>query len=255
MNITDEQLSAFLDAELSNAEMDAIREQLLEDESLADRLAELAMVDELVAASAKQIDARPIPQTITALLQEPSALKEPSAIKEPSASQEQPTTAQIITFPLWKRVQKTLQQPLAVAASVALVIGFGMSQMLNHTSDSNDWPAVAKVLDVAPSGLVQVAANGAEVKPRLSFKNLNGEYCRQFELKNEQGNSENIACRKDGTWQITASVVSQKNQGGDYQTASGGSALDEALEEMIDGDVFNKNAEADAIAKSWLVKP
>ena len=249
MNITDKQLSAFLDAELSNAEMDAIRDQLLDDESLADRLAELALVDELVAASAKQIDACPIPQTITSLLQEPSALA------ELSASQEQPATAQIITFPLWKRVQKTLQQPLAVAASVALVIGFGMSQMLNHNSDSNDWPAVAKVLDVAPSGLVQVATNGAEVKPRLSFKNHSGEYCRQFELKNEQGNSENIACRQNGKWQITASVVSQKNQDGDYQTASAGSALDEALEEMIDGDVFNAKAEAEAITKNWLVKP
>lgn len=254
MNITDEQLSAFLDAELSNAEMDAIREQLLEDESLADRLAELALVDELVAASAKQIDARPIPQSIAALLQEPSALKEPSAIGE-SSVEEQPATAQIITFPLWRRVQKTLQQPLAAAASVALVIGFGLSQMLNHSSDSNDWQAVAKVLDAAPSGVVQMATNGAEVKPRLSFKNHSGEYCRQFDLKNDQGQSENIACRQNGQWQITASVVSQKNQGGDYQTASGGSALDEALEEMIDGDVFNKNAEADAIAKSWLVKP
>lgn len=244
MNVTDEQLSAFLDAELSNAEMDAIRDQLLEDESLADRLAELALVDELVSASAKQIDARPVPQTITALLQ------------EPSVPQAEPTTAQIIAFPLWKRVQKTLQQPLAVAASVALVIGFGLSQMLNHNSASNDWPAVAKVLEVAPSGLVQVATNGAEVKPRLSFKNHSGEYCRQFELKNKQGNSENIACRKDGTWQIAASVVSEASQANsDYQTASGGSVLDEALEEMIDGDVFNKNAEAEAIAKSWLVKP
>jgi negative regulator of sigma E activity len=249
MNITDEQLSAFLDAELSNAEMDAIREQLLEDESVADRLAELALVDELVAASAKQIDARPISQAITTLLQEPSA------IEDPSASQAEPTTAQIIAFPLWKRVQKALQQPLAAAASVALVIGFGLSQMLNHNSDSNDWSAVAKVLDVVPSGLVQVATNGAEVKPRLSFKNHSGEYCRHFDLKNEQGQSENIACRQNGQWQLTASIVSEKIQGGDYQTASGGSGLDEALEEMIDGNVFNKNAEADAIAKRWLVKP
>lgn len=247
MNITDEQLSAFLDAELSNAEMDEIREQLLEDESLADRLSELALVDELVAASAKQIDARPIPQAITALLQEPSALKESSEV-------EKPAIAQIIAFPLWKRVQKTLQQPLAAAASVALVIGFGLSQMLNHNSNSNDWSAVAKVLDVAPSGVVQVATTGAEVKPRLSFKNHSGEYCRQFYLKNEQGQSENIACRQNGQWQVTASVVSEKNQGGDYQTASGGSALDEALEEMIDGEVFNANAEVDAIAKNWLMK-
>ena len=127
--------------------------------------------------------------------------------------------------------------------------------MLNHNSDSNDWPAVAKVLDVAPSGLVQVATNGAEVKPRLSFKNHSGEYCRQFDLKNNQGQSENIACRQNGQWQITASVVSQKNQDGDYQTASAGSALDEALEEMIDGDVFNAKAEAEAITKNWLVKP
>ncbi len=248
MSITDEQLSAFLDTELSNAEMDAIRDQLMEDESLADRLAELALVDELVAASAKQIDARPIPQTITALLQEPSVTEEPSV-------EEKPATAQIITFPFWKRVQKTLQQPIAMAASVALVIGFGMSQMLNHNSDSNDWSAVAKVLDVAPSGVVQVATTGAEVKPRLSFQNHSGEYCRQFDLKNEQGQSENIACRQNGQWQVTASIVSEKNQSGDYQTASGSSALDEILEEMIAGDVFNKNAEADAITNNWLEKP
>lgn len=237
MKITDEQLSAFLDAELSNAEMDAIREQLLEDESLADRLAEFALVDELVAVSAKQIDARPIPQSINTLLQE------------------QPATAQILAFPLWKRVQKSLQQPIAIAASVALVIGFGMTQMLNHNTDSSGWSAVAKVLEVAPSGVVQVAANGAEVKPRLTFKNHSGEYCRQFDLKNDQGFSENIACRQNGQWQITASIAGEKSQGGDYQTASGGSALDETLEKMVEGDMFNASAETDAIAKSWLVKP
>ncbi len=45
MTISDEQLSAFLDAELPEDEMELVRQGLIDDENLANRLAELAMVD------------------------------------------------------------------------------------------------------------------------------------------------------------------------------------------------------------------
>ncbi len=234
MNVTDEQLSAFLDAELPVVEMEFIREQLLEDETLADRLAELALVDELVAASARQIDQRPVPQGVNTMLQE------------------QPASAQIIAFPLWKRIQRSVQQPVALAASVALVIGFGVAQLMNNGTNQNNWSAVAEILESSPSGVVQVASNGSEVKPRLTFKNHQGDYCRQFDLKNSKGQSENIACRQGTIWQLTASVVQHQSPSiGDYQTASGGSGLDEALEQMVAGDIFNAQIEADIINNRW----
>lgn len=231
MKITDEQLSAFLDAELPQAEMEAIREQLIEDETLADRLAELALIDELVATSAKQIDRLPMPQTTTTLVQKPSA--------------------EIIAFPLWKRLQRGL-----IAASVALIIGFGVSQMMNNNTNQSDWTAVAQVLETAPSGVMQVASNRAEIKPRITFKNHQGDYCRQFDFSDGKTHSENIACRQGGQWQLTNTAIQQQQQHVDeYQTASGGSALDEIIEKMVEGEFFNAQKEADVIGSQWTVKP
>lgn len=232
MKITDEQLSAFLDLELPEVEMEAIRELLLEDEALADRLAELALVDELVAASARQIDNLPVSEAVHALLRENKS-------------------TQVITFPLWKRIQLGLQLPLAIAASIALVISFGVAQIL-RSNNHNDWLAVAQVLETAPSGLVKTASNGVEVKPRLTFKNHQGEYCRQFDLQDARGRSENIACRQGSQWQLTSSVLQGPQQtASEYQTASGGSALDEVLEQMVAGDIFNAQRELEVIDQHW----
>ncbi|MES2822563.1 MAG: hypothetical protein V4732_03105 [Pseudomonadota bacterium] len=236
MTITDEQLSAFLDAELPHAEMEIIREQLLEDETLADRLAELALVDELVASSAKQIDNLPMPLAATELVQKQSA--------------------EIIAFPFWKRVQHSLQQPAALAASVALFIGFGASLIMNKSSNQNDWSAVAQVLETAPSGVIQIATNGAEIKPRITFKNYQGNYCRQFTFSDGKNHSENIACRQDDQWQLTNSAVQQQHPPAiEYQTASGGSVLDETVEKMADGEFFNEQQEAAVIDDKWSSQP
>lgn len=241
MIIDDEKLSAFLDAELPDVEMEAIREQLIEDENLANRMAELAMVDELVAMSYSTIDARPMPESITKLLAE----------DEPKGETK---TAQIIAFPLLKKIQQNIQQHAAIAASVALVIGFGISQFM-HTNTNNNWQAVAQILDTTPSGVEQLSSTGSQIKPRLTFTNKAGEYCRQFVMNDKNGASENIACHKDGQWQLTATVYLEKvQQAGTYQTASGGSLLDETVEQMASGDFFNAQAESRAIEQHWSSK-
>jgi negative regulator of sigma E activity len=241
MIITDEKLSAFLDAELPEAEMEAIREQLIEDENLASRMAELAMVDELVAISYSTIDARPLPESIKNLLAE----------DEPKGETK---TAQIIAFPLLKKFQQKIQQHAAIAAGVVLVIGFGLSQSL-RTNTSDDWQAVASILDTAPSGLEKLASTGVQIKPRLSFTNKAGDYCRQFNMSDKNSASENIACRKDNKWQIAATVALDKVQeNGTYQTASGGSLLDATLEQMASGDFLDAQAESAAIEQHWSVK-
>ncbi len=241
MIIDDEKLSAFLDAELPEAEMEVIREQLIEDENLANRMAELAMVDELVAMSYSTIDASPLPEAIKNLLAEDAAKVETK-------------TAKIIAFAGLKKIQQSVQQHAAIAASVALVIGFGISQFL-HTNTGNDWQAVASILEAAPSGVEQLSSSGAHIKPRLTFINKTGDYCRQFVLSDKNSTSENIACRKDNQWQLAATVYLEKvQQAGTYQTASGGSLLDATVEQMASGDFFNAQAESVAIKQHWDLK-
>jgi negative regulator of sigma E activity len=237
MMISDEKLSAFLDAELPEAEMEAIREQLIEDENLANRMADLAMVDELLAMSYSTIDTRPLPQSINKLLAE-----------------DKPKTANIIAFPLLKKIQQRLQQHAAIAASVALVIGFGIAQF-RHTNTDNSWEAVAHILETAPSGVEQLSSSGAQIKPRLTFTNKAGEYCRQFVMIDKNTTSENIACRTDNQWQLAASIYIEKvQQAGAYQTASGGSLSDATVEQMTSGDFFDTQAESAAIEQHWALK-
>lgn len=231
MNISDERLSAFLDAELPEAEMEAIRQALADNEQLAERLAELAMVDELVALSAATIDARPLPAPINHLL----------AASEPDAK--------ILTFPLARRARQLVQNNLAIAASLVLAILVGGFQLLVPAQDH--WQAVAQLLETGASGRQLTASDGSRLTARLSFVDQQGNYCRQFQLRDRAGVSEQIACRRQGDWQAVASVPVKPRAPGSYQTASGASPLDDQLDQMINGDPLDAAAEAAAIAQRW----
>ena len=238
MIISDEQLSAFLDAELSADEMELIRQQLCEDENLANRLAELAMIDEQVANHYARINEQPMPAAIRHLLS-----------NEQSGSD---TTASIITFPGWKRIHRTLQQHAAMAASVALVIGFGAAQVLPGNNSANNWNTIAQVLDTTRSGAEQTLGDGSRIKPRLSFTNRDGNFCRQFQVIEHHRSADSIACHINNEWQLTMTVYSQGvMQEGDYHTASGVSVLDAALDEMMQGDALDGEAESSAIKNQW----
>lgn len=123
MQLTDELLSGFLDASLSEAEMAFVREHLLHDEHLADRLASLAIVDTLVQQHAMQIDSVPLPEAITLLLQQ----------AEPVLTQND----NVVSFPWWRRVSQQLQQHAAAVACVALVAGYGVAQFAPDGSEGN----------------------------------------------------------------------------------------------------------------------
>jgi len=68
MNFTDEQLSAFLDGELNQSEMEHIRKELVRDDNLAERLEEIAFTNSLIISKYEDIDSRPLPQAVVDLL-------------------------------------------------------------------------------------------------------------------------------------------------------------------------------------------
>ena len=243
MNISDEQLSAFLDAELPESEMEMIRQQISEDENLANRLAELAMVDEQIAHHYSAIDARPLPDAITQLLA--------SAPTETKA----PVSAQIIAFPVWKKIQRGLQQHAAIAACTLLVLGYGFIQLLPSAQNSplDNWSAITAALDTTASGSEQTLAQGQRIKPRLTFVNQAGNYCRQFFIGDANSGAESIACRVNGEWQADTIVAIEAVQNtAEYQTATNSAAvLDERLDKIMQGDVLDAQQEADLIQRDW----
>ncbi len=246
MTISDEQLSAFLDAELPEAEMELVRQGLVDDENLANRLAELAMVDEQIASHYAQIDARLMPLAITQLLAQKTA--SPSTETAPEPVQEN----KVIQFPFWRNVQRGLQQHAALAASVVLAIGFAAVQLLpGNNPGASNWHAVAQVLEQNISGSEQRFEDGSSIKPRLTFIDNKGDYCRQYQVIQREYSSENIACRRNTQWELVTSLPQEALAQGDYQTASGGSPLDTALDEMMQSEAFDTNAEQQAIHSRW----
>lgn len=230
MQLTDELLSGFLDASLSEAETAFVREQLLHDEHLADRLASLAMVDTLVQQHAMQIDSVPLPEAITLLLDQ----AEPALIQSNN----------VVSFPWWRRLGQQLQQHAAAVACVALATGYGVAQFEPDGIGSNGLALqITAVLDSAQSGQV-VHIQGQALTPQLSFMSKKGDFCRYYTVKTGAQQTENIACRTNEGWQQHASLTVVQQPEAGYQTASASGVLEPVLDELMTGTVLDLAEEA-----------
>ncbi|WP_341936839.1 anti-sigma factor family protein [Marinimicrobium sp. C2-29] len=245
MNINDETLSAFLDGELTPAEMEQVRTRLAEDPALADRLAELSAVDKLVSERAHAIDGRPLPSGIQQMLAEDEA---------------EPKSAEVIAFPLWRRARQALNAQTGMAAAVALALGFGLAQVTENFGNpqADTFQPIAQRLETLPSGTSEALPDGREITPRLTFVNRDGQHCRQYRVTGEGERSENIACRTrqaDTDWEQLASIRQRAAESGSYQTASGGSLLDSALDQMMAGGIIEPEQEKQLIERDWQPSP
>jgi len=238
MKMTDETLSAFLDSELTDAEMDAVRNQLAQDPTLADRLAEMASVDAQLQEHYAAIDDRPMPESVTRLLEQEPA-------PETAASPDN-----VVTFPWWR----TLRGHAGKAVAAAVIAGVALMQWFGTPSSGGpSWQTVAQALDTRPSGEVYEVSNQATLTPRLTFRNQAGEWCRQFRLVSGDVASEQIACRTDaGSWEQVARVkAGPLPESGTYQTASGGSVLDSTLDRMMAGPPVGPEKESELLGQQW----
>lgn len=232
MNLSDEMLSAFLDAELNDQEMEKVRQAIELDETLTQRLAELALVDPLITSCYSKIDNEPLPEQISNLLDTSN-----------------PPEAKVIAFPLWKRFHHSLQQHAAMAASFALVIGFLTAQLIPTQSS---WTEIAQVLETSQTGIAQSTPSGAHVTAQLTFVNTSGEYCRQFQVQHSDNRIEqSIACRNTKGWQSVASIFKTQTNSTGYRTASKSSLLDRVIDEIIEGGPFDARQESEIIERSW----
>lgn len=238
MKVTDETLSAFLDNELTEAEMASVRTQLAADPALAHRLAELALVDAELQTHYSAIDDHPMPEAVTRMLE--------AEHSEDGA----PRHANVVTIPWWRRMRGHTGKAIAAA----VVAGVALTQWLVLPSnDAPAWSEVVSALDSQPSGVVYQIGDHASVMPRLTFRSQADQWCRQYRLETTETASEQIACRSDeGTWEQIARIDAQPLPGADtYQTASGGSGLDETLDRMMAGSPIGPDAERALLQHQW----
>jgi len=155
-------------------------------------------------------------------------------------------------------------QHAALAAGIALVIGFTGGQFLDtgSTLGNSGEPAatlmainmdagVSDALDTTPSGEPQRINDNTSMLSRFSFVDRQSRHCRQFVLESGSSTSENIACRTGPNWQLVASARVTSAGAGEYQTASGGSLLDSTLDIMMPGNALSLEEENALIGTRW----
>ncbi|MBA6225585.1 hypothetical protein H4J51_10365 [Colwellia sp. MB02u-18] len=249
MKISDEMLSAFIDAELSEAAMEEIRCALESDDDLVMRLADLAQADHWVAENASVIDSTPMADNLLPLAQSIDKKIAKGKTTESAAD----SAKNVVSLSAWKNFNKSLQKPYALAAGVAMLFGVGtVTLMQSQQAPTVLTAGITQVLDQQRSGEISSIAQGDKITANLSFTNRAGDYCRQFQRVSEQTASVNIACKENGLWQlkITEKVKITENTQ-NYRAASNQAQLDSAIDVMINGPAMDSAQEQRAIANNW----
>ncbi len=235
MKITDEKLSAFLDAELPENEMHFIREQLAENEAIADRLAELSLVDTVVAQAYRKIDDQPLPQVVTELLDDSG-----------SAAETLRDDDKVVSLSAWKRAKQKVSQPmtqLAVAASLVLAVTVTFMTGGKPTGEALE-PILASALSSAPSGEVVAIAEHEQAIIRASFNHNNGDLCRIVDVTRSDQANQAIACRSGNQWRrVFSTEMTAGVDASDYRTATQNSSLDGYLDQHMTGSLLNREQE------------
>ncbi len=245
VEISDELLSAFLDAELDETQMEQIRQCIAEDESIANRVAELSLVDELLTEQYSKINHQPLPTELQNMLDQLPDNELPEQ------------AAQVVTFPDSEKKRAPFKQHLAMVASVALVAGIGLTQLFSLTGNNEttnlaeqNWSQVSDFLNTEPSSKT-LSLNTYQLQAKLSFTDKAGHFCRQFELVSQTQVQNNIACKVAGQWQLAASFYQNKTDVAEYQTATATGAVRQTVDAMAQGPFLNKQQEQVAINNHW----
>lgn len=248
--ITDEMLSAFLDGELGASQADEVRAALQCDPAIRKRLNEFELANETARQAASDLVSRKLPPSISAMI----ASSERSVVQSDSFRR--------------KRIGGSQFWPTALAASIALVVGWSTGVLYQGAPQGDSGESDAQIaaratpgdplfqaLETTPSGQsVVLAEAGESIQPVLSFASASGEPCREFMTVNSDDAVRAVACRERNAWRIDFAIRSERpGTRNDYQTASASDArlASDYLAEVMVGDAFGREAEADLMAKGW----
>lgn len=242
---TDEQLSAFIDGELSAEDTDALALAIDSDPELAARMERLGVANTAFVEAIGQIDHAPLSP----------ALK---------AQMETPPTAEVVQFRP-RSVRNFLIEHRAIAASLVCAVGvWGVTSMGAQQAEPDPFGTDAdgyivassplgRMLETAATGEVVTVADTSTATPRLTFASADGQFCRQFDVARKDSASAAIACRDDGAWRVQIAAYGLPRPTGDFQTASASRspALEAFLDQRMTGEPMNADAEARLLKGGW----
>jgi hypothetical protein len=249
MKPTDEQIVAWLDGALSDADKVSFEAAMEADPVLAEQVLRWQNNDGLLKAA---IPEEPVSDALLAGLGLAPESVEATVINlaDVRAALDEKRAAKASLF---NRLRWPAMGALAasVAAAVVLLpqlrgdapVGLEGSKAFQVAMQSNASTQGRKLED------------GRLAMPMLSFKAGDGRYCREFHVSGSAGAESGIACRGAERWSVEALVkggAGPEDQG-EVRTAAGanGSSLDATYEKLNASDPMAAVEERDQIAKAW----
>ena len=144
----------------------------------------------------------------------------------------------------------------ALAAGLAAFLVFGRPPQAVAPLDGLEaTPAFQLAMHELPSASQKLLDGGTTVSPRLTFVAGDGRYCREFSVTAPQATQVGIACRRGTTWRIEALAKGDAAAPVDGQLQTAGSddnaALDATYKQLAGSDPIDGESEKRLIANSW----
>jgi hypothetical protein len=233
--IDDEKLIAFIDGELRGTEEEEhIARALSENPELQARFEAHAQLRGKLFKAYEPVLDEPVPAQLMAAAQ--------GAARE----------AKVVDLGARRRAVWSAREWSAMAASLAagLFIGWGalnaQAPLIAVTADGmSARGALERALDA------QLASDEARaVRIGLSFRAVDGGYCRTFELT--QRGTSGIACREADGWAVA--MTAAHGAEGEIRMAGASEAVLNVVATMIDGEPLDAEGEAQARDAGWEVE-
>jgi anti-sigma factor RsiW len=236
----EETLMAYADGELDPGRAAAVEAAMASDPSIA-RTVRLFRGTAVAARSAVEAETPPVPAALRASIEQAIA-----RAANPAASPEEGNPAIVpVAQPLSVPVRAAANRPwYALAASAAFVAVAVAGYLAGAQRDGPALPGGVAVvapgderrafdtaLNESPSGAEKPIGPGATLAVTASFRDNNGNLCREFRLeRNLAGAVAGVACRSGGAWSI-AFAATEPGGSGEFRPASGHALLDAFLTE------------------------
>lgn len=213
MNLfSNEQLSAFIDNELSEQDMQSVRAALAQSSELQQRLEQLQQADNMAQLFFAQQDDTPVPSSLLALINN----HQPDATTAGDDNDDNKVTHIQRAQSKQKKEQQSsgwsVSQVWGMAASVLFVSVLAWQFFMPNTAH---YSQLDQALFALSSGNVQILDEHTRLELRWSELNSSNELCRHFVLHTPSSSKAQTACWQGENWHY------QNSQGvGEYQPAS-----------------------------------
>lgn len=226
MTPTPEQIAAFADGQLDDAERAAIEAAIAADPELARQVASHRALRQKLGAHFAPIAESPVPDHLAALLR-----PQPAPVIDLAAER-----ARRRLLPRW-----TWLAGPALAASLAIVV------TLATGSDPLPGYADQQLASTLDSQLVADQPADAPTRVLLSFRDAAGSYCRAFAGQSGTG----IACRDETGWKLRATAADASRSASEYRQAGSATAIMQEAQDLAVGAALDSDAERAARDAEW----